>query len=553
MIMKHHHIMVCALLLLTAVSALLPVASNPLLEVTSYEDEGIARSLGGTNCKSTADVNCYLGGTFDKITGIGVPCKGNMKIMKSQCRSGPQKQDVDIKWKYCNEENRATQKIYPKLTEAKFKQLIIPDNRKQLDADDCVNLKLSTSIDLCKAGAPMSIKYEGKIKGNKRSYCYAYKFLRVKTIALKEKKCGSSAEVSCRINDNGKNQGEPCAGNLIFGTGEKNSDCGKAAVQFVYKVCIFNKDAKKFIFNRKKTIARLNAENVRIKTTDMGTKKPCRVDIIDDFIDTCSEIGTGAVLKVRGKLNTGRLCQSSGFLIIRPAKACDYNFIITELVSNGAASYIEIYSKNCRNTIVSEDFQLVRYKPNQNPNPDTPVNLKGLTTDDNGFIVICSTYQVGKPFCGDKDSVCAALNPETVDDVGKSSIAIIEGTVEGDPVIRDIFGSIPRDVDGKENFQSGLAVRKESNTDPKDFYRDKDWIIKKNLLSNSPDPKVWFDIGEPLPKTCPPTSIPLSTTPPTLAPTNEPTRVPTEGPTPLPLPPPPVFAIRSSAALQSII
>jgi len=526
--------MVYALLLLTAVSALLPVASNPLLEVTSYEDEGIARSLRGTDCTSTADVRCYLEGTFDTVTKIGVPCQGNMKIRQSECDSGEPTLGAEIKWEYCNTDTKK-QEIDKDLTVAKFQQEIKADNRNFIKPGKCVYLKLSTEIELCQRGAPMSIKYEGRIKGDMSTYCHAYKFLRVKPIKLAEEECGSSAEVTCRINK-GDKKGEPCAGNLIFGTGSTTSSlCGNVAVQFVYKVCIFNKGATKFIFDTDKTEARLNLNNVNIQTTDMETTTPCRVDVIDEEINTCSDTETNAKLLVRGKLNTLRKCQSSGFLTIRPAKACEYNFIITELVSNGQASYIEIFSKNCPNTIVSEDFQLVRYKgkPNQEPDPDTPVNLKGLTTDDKGFIVICSTYKVGKPFCADKKSVCTALNPETVDGVGKVSIAIIKGTVEGDPEIQDIFGSIAGGSDRSEFFGKGRAERKQNRT-PIDFYASNNWQFKKNLETSIPDPKVWFGEGVPLPKTCPPSSVPSSTKAPTPVPTNDPTTPPTPSPTKVP-------------------
>jgi len=216
--MKRIQIMVYTLYVLASVFALLPSASDSFLDVISYEDEGTKRSLAGNNCLSTvciifitrcltnhcvlispltmrnlftkymisttqADVKCELAGTK------GVECAGNLKIRKSDCRNGQTyPQPVVITWRYCNTDT-ANQDVNQPKTKATFKRKVKNDTLTTLVRGECRVITRTPSINVCKRGATMSLKYEGRILSRSPSYCYAYKFLRVNTEYLPERPC----------------------------------------------------------------------------------------------------------------------------------------------------------------------------------------------------------------------------------------------------------------------------------------------------------------------------------------------------------------------------
>jgi len=535
--MKRLYIVVCTLRILSVVSVLLPAASNSFLDVISYEEDTIKRSLAGTDCSSSADVQCELDGTSDS-TGTGIPCVGNLKIRKSDCKKGqPVKQRVFITWQYCNTDT-VRQNLIEDKTEAIYKKNKKRDTTKTIPAGKCQVLTSRKSINLCKRGAAMRIKYEGKAQARLNSRCFAFAFLRLSIEKLPEKPCSVSTEVTCRISD-GKNEGKQCAGNII---NDDDGSCGDVKVQFLYKVCVFNQDSKKLKFNRIKSKALLNGKNTNaLNTRPMGTKNPCRRDIVPAVIDSCSTKDTNAKLIMRGTLSTGKVCRRTDYIKIRVADVCDYEFIITELVSKRGASYIEIYSAKCPNKVVSEEFQIVRYKKGKSkPSADNPINLKGLETDSNGFIVLCSTYTVEKPYNIPRGALCADVNPTTASLTGRDTIALISGTVNGDPKILDIFGNIPA-TDGDNDFLKGRVVRKIEKTDQNSSFDLNDWNFTVPLTADdTTDPRQWFDIGK-APSLRLETDPTKATQPPikaqTGAPTKRPAKAPTKPPTSTPFAP----------------
>jgi len=480
--------MVCTLRLLSVVSALIPTASNPFVEVISYEDGEIERSLAGLSCTSSADVQCVLAETTD-ATGSGIPCVGNLKVRKSDCRGSAYsiQQPVEIVWKYCNTDTDL-QDVYQDKTEAFFRSTEKRDNTTTLPSGTCKTLTSKPSINLCKRGATMRVKYKGTVPSRPSSSCYAFDFLRASTKILPERNCVVSTEVTCLINDGGNNQGKQCAGNII-----NDLSCGDVPVQFLYKICVFNKDANKLKINPRRSKALLNGKDVAFDTTDKMTRKACRRDVVPTVIDSCSRSETIAKLILRGTLNTGVRCSSYDFLKIRVDNICDYKFIITELVADGGSSYIELYSPNCQRRVVSEEFQIIKYNKGQaNPSADSPINLKGLETDDAGFIVLCASYRVEKPYDIKRGDICADVNPITAKLTGKETIALISGSVNGNHEILDIFRDIPATDNGNDDSPKGRVVRKcDSVAQTPDFVRG-NWDFDIQLPDDDiADPAYW--------------------------------------------------------------
>ena len=123
----------------------------------------------------------------------GLPCKGNLKAKRSDCRAnnGRIPVAVTIGWEYCNEDN-AVQLTYTDKTLAKYKQWTKPDVFKNgpIQPGKCVNLTSKKNINLCRRGASMSMKYEAYMPSKAgETYCYGYKFLRVRKQWLPEGPC----------------------------------------------------------------------------------------------------------------------------------------------------------------------------------------------------------------------------------------------------------------------------------------------------------------------------------------------------------------------------
>jgi len=511
--MKRVQIMVCTLLLLVSVTALLPAVSNSTnstLEVISYDDEGIERSLAGVECKSKVTVECVLANT-------GVPCTGNLKVKRSACKNKPkQPQKIEITWKYCNP-NTALMQIDQSKTVAIYKKNAQEDNVATVGPKRCRVITRKPSINLCKSGATMSIKAVGNIPSRQNSYCYAYKFLRVRVEKLKGSACSVSTEVTCLINDKGENQGEACSGNII-----NKESCGDVEVKFVYTICVFNRDAQSLKMNSKKSRAQLNGVDMSLNTKKMGTKKACRRDVRNAVINSCSMKDTNASLRLRGVLNTGKKCRSTSYLKVRAAEPCAYDFIITELVSDGINSYIEIYSPTCRNEIVAQDFQIVRYKPgDKKPSQDTPINLKGLETNVDGFIIVCASRQGNIIQSG---ANCTDVNQITATLTGKDTIAIVSGAVDDEFSLVDVFGYIPNAEDkNAHHFRGGLAVRKENVTAQSAEFEIKNWEIY-TIVDGDITPGSWFNIGNDG------GAREIPTVPPAAAPAANPSNSPTNNP-----------------------
>jgi len=482
--MKRIQIMVYALLLLVSVSALLPAASDSTLDIISYDDQGIERSLAG-GCSSTARVTCVL------ANSEGVPCEGNLQVVNSDCKNKvKQPQKVEVTWQYCNNNTgTVVQNVDLNRTVAVYKKSEQETTTAKLRAGECRTITRKPKINLCKRGAAMSMKYRGSLSSGQ--ICYAYNFVRVKTKRLRRKKakCAVTTEITCQINE-GANIGSPCAGNII----NDGAACKTVKVQFTYKICVFNRDANKMFINPNKSIAKMQGTKVPLNTKNMVTKNsPCRMDTKDAEIGTCSTNDVNAMLKVRGRLNTGKKCRSKSYLKIRAAEPCTYNFIITELVSNGSKSYIEIYSPNCRNAVVAEDFQIVRYNNpgKETPNRDNPITLRGLETNENGFIIICASEQAGQEFCEN-------VNEETATLTGTDTIAIISGTIDTGFSVSDVFGSIPKPNSDTQlalqDFSGSQAVRNEDATGQDPTFDSGHWTIT-SMEEYNLTPGSWHDIN----------------------------------------------------------
>ena len=137
--------------------------------------------------------------------GDNIPCEGNIKVKQSECRNGA-KVPVPIKvtWRYCNEDTDV-QKPVQSLVVPRYKSGIMQEERlgDNVEPGTCVDITSNKSINFCKKGATISLKYEATIENNparKDDYCYAWKFLRIRKEWLKEndgQQCGTTVSPTC--------------------------------------------------------------------------------------------------------------------------------------------------------------------------------------------------------------------------------------------------------------------------------------------------------------------------------------------------------------------
>jgi len=105
------------------------------------------------------------------------------------------------------------------------------------------------------------------------------------------------------------------------------------------------------------------------------------------------ETGEIGELQVTGVLNSCDVTSNTKYTLITVV-SCVYAFIITEVVTNKNESFIEVYSPNYVNTIITQDFKLQSYiKHQQDPQTSDSTNMKGKTIGENGSIKCCKSNQ----------------------------------------------------------------------------------------------------------------------------------------------------------------
>jgi len=501
-------------------------ASDTSFDSVSYKDGRIERFLAarGTNCRSTAKVECIIRDTN------GLPCEGNMRIKRSDCQDSNGDRinvpvPIKVKWQYCNTDT-AVQTPFRDEVIAKYKNKIKSDlNLQDTPVGECVNFESNKQIDFCQQGAVMSIKYAGEITLRENSYCFAFNFLRVRKewIPEEEGSCAATVspasplvfscsrffpfcflyffaymsyiiqtEIRCKIRGGDKN-GERCAGNIINGS----ETCSMIDVTFEYQYCNWNPlPGTDLTFVRNRTWVKLGGEKqFNLTRTPLTPTEKCRIKSVDSQIDTCADSVTIAAIQVRGTLaGSTQVCESKSELRVFPTERCEYQFIMTEIVQDraGGGSFIEVYSPQCANKIIADNVQLVIYRQaTGNPSSDI-TNLKGLTIDQNGFVTVCYSTRANTIYGEDTCTlVSGILSP--ADSKPGDSIALIQWMSDGEPVVvLDTFGSIIKDNPGPviEGLINPRAVRVENSLTPRAEWVSNEWIFPAD--NTKIDPGRWF-------------------------------------------------------------
>lgn len=444
------------------------------------------RSLGGTDCLSSVGVTCTIKNT-------GLPCENNLRVRRSDCvaNDGRIAVPVTIEWKYCNNDV-VVQVPDPNLLIPKFKKAVKvdPNSSKNLPGGQCRVLRSQKSINVCKAGATMSMKYEGTVPSRPNSYCYSYGFLRVKKKWLSETECAVSTNVQC-IMATGAKVGEKCTGNII-----RNADCEQVPVTFKYSTCLWNINADNVMtFDRQQSWIKIGGDKVTpsYDRTPLAPETQCRVTTRDVNIDTCVA-KTVTSLQMAGSLTTsGTECSSYTSLKVRPASLCDFKFILTELVHNdNGATYVEIFSKDCPNQIVTEDFHIVKYRGNnRKPSLSGPINLHGIRTDNGGFATFCLSFNVNSEFGA--DSCRRVTGPQTAAHLnGSDRVAIIQGDPSSDFQILDIYGTPGVALSEEYTYLNSRAVRSINIEEQRGTWVSSEWSKE---TFDSATPRNWGNYG----------------------------------------------------------
>merc|ERR1712176_916426 len=489
------------------------------------------RSLvSSIDCKSSVDVTCT-------IDSSGLPCQNNLKVKRSDCDANGNSIPiaVTIAWKYCNDDN-FPQETYTDKVEAKYKQVIKPDIFKNelIQPGQCVNLTRKVNINLCKSGATMSMKYEAHMPDVEgETYCYGYKFLKVRKQWLPEGPCSVTTNIACKM-DGGDKANQDCSGNIVKSTNPNN--CESIPVKWQYTYCFWNiGDNQVFDFTPQgKTWAKIKGDKISaLDQTPLDSNVKCRFREESSTIDTCDD-RTGSSIQVAGRYQLSadkeETCTSLSSLKVYAAATCQYNIIITEIidpVNKPTHRYIEIYTPNCAGQVIIDDLWIVKYRRDKtNPSYLNPINLKGLEIPDDGFMVFCATQEGNAFYNGSCDFV--TQDGSAADSDGRDNICIIRGAIDTDFEILDIFGKIGEDGQGSNhNFQDGRAVRKPTSTTPNDEWNPNDWTITRTASNTDADPGV--RVGATKSPTKSPSKANIKS--PTMAPTKSPTKAPTSSPT----------------------
>ena len=89
------------------------------------------------------------------------------------------------------------------------------------------------------------------------------------------------------------------------------------------------------------------------QATLMSSDK-CQMYEFETTINMC-ETGEIGELQVTGVLNSCDVTSNAKYTLIT-VESCVYAFIITEVVTNKNESFIEVYSPNYVNTIITQEF-----------------------------------------------------------------------------------------------------------------------------------------------------------------------------------------------------
>jgi len=470
-------------------------SDNYFNSLVSYDDGRAARFLQskGTDCASTARVQCVLRGTN------GLPCENNMRVKRSDCKLMGNNIPVRIKirWTYCNTDTKPQTQYGSKIF-AKYKKDKLGEddlNLSQIPARKCRTYRKNKKLNYCEIGAALSLKYEGTITSRDSSYCFAFNFLRVRKEWLPEDKgaCGTTTEIRCKVRG-GDKDGEDCAGNIVL---KKSGPCEIIDVKFQYQYCNWNPtEGTNIMFDRKNTWIKLrDVKHWPMSRIVLKPEEKCRIKVVNSTISTCDS-DTIAEMKVRGTVTGGgnQTCGSDSTLIVVPTEKCDYKFIMTEIVADRAnkGSFIEIYSPECANKIITDDFQLVKYVGGTGKPRSDITNLKGLKIDENGFITFCFSSKGNELYGAGKCNYITGYE-SPADNAQGYSIAIIEGKIDGDYIIHDAFGNITKGELGPiQDLKKNRAVRRKIRVNPRSPYNANDWRIRgpENI-----DPGAWHDKG----------------------------------------------------------
>merc|ERR1712003_549769 len=259
----------------------------------------------------------------------------------------------------------------------------------------CVNLTRKVNINLCKSGATMSMKYEAHMPDVEgETYCYGYKFLKVRKQWLPEGPCSVTTNIACKM-DGGDKANQDCSGNIVKSTNPNN--CESVPVKWQYTYCFWNiGENQVFDFTPQgKTWAKIKGNKISaLDQTPLDSNVKCRFRQESSTIDTCDD-RTGSSIQVAGRYQLSadkeETCTSLSSLKVYAAATCQYNFIITEIidpVNKPTHRYIEIYTPSCAGQVIIDDLWIVKYRRDKtNPSYVNPINLKGLEIPDDGFMV----------------------------------------------------------------------------------------------------------------------------------------------------------------------
>jgi len=474
-------------------SSLNTVASeNSFDSLVSHEDGRAARFLldKGTDCSSTANVECVLRGTG------GLPCENNMRVKKSDCDSMENRVmvPVKVKWTYCNKDTMP-QTPYKDKVIAKYKKNDLKINEMNLSpipAGECRTYKKNQKMNYCSQGATMRLKYEGWIELRDDSYCFAFKYLRVRRELLPEDKkaCGTTTEIRCKLRG-GDMDNENCNGNIV-----KSDTCKSIDVKFEYQYCNWNpKEGNDLKFIKQQSWIKLgNEKQTPMSRTLLTTKEKCRIKVVNSSISTCANDPIIAQMKVQGSIPNYQACRSDSELIVAPLEKCDSKFFMTEIVTDrdNGGSFIEIYSPDCADKTITTYYHLVRYADGADEPRFDVIALKGATFDQHGFMTFCFAREADDLYGGGKCNYFTGI-ASPADNRFSDTIAIVEGNIEGPYKIYDTFGSLKKGEGGPlKNYSTSRGLRKENGTYPSKSYDANDWSI---INPTDADPGAWFDIG----------------------------------------------------------
>jgi len=471
----------------------------------AIRSENFNENEGKNPCRTSVAIDCKLpesgeSCTSTKTAGRLVPF---LWFPKNECG---ETMVADITYQMCNDEsNNGSIALNGGETYAKFKGQDIP-NREFTGtfAPGCKEVTVSENLKKCKTHT-MGMQMSGRIANRTgKNGCYSYVFNKARSKAIPETEviapqfftqncedCGdTSVAISCTFKEKDGTERSCISAEKSFTfLNMPKEDCDGNPVEATITMRQCNNASTSIKPNANRSFQKFKG-NTFAKVSALATIAPgqCTETVTTVLMDTCkSNFPMSINLQPQGKSckcylfkkavigNYDGQIENNPEIEIGNRDSNPLILWITEIADprrNNNRRFIELYSPNKRNYVITEPITLIKFRGGKDSHSEVLEDLSGKMIDENGFLVICN----------DPDLTAACGYTPTdgnlfIDDIGRNDWAIADITYIV-PTIIDIFGKPGEGAkDSQQDFKGGRAFRKRRVKKPNDVWDMDEWIV----------------------------------------------------------------------------